>query len=167
MGLIPAIQAAIPDLAVQGLNYPAGLMSYTKPNGADPKDIATATSTINTAVQKCPSSTILLSGWSLGTAVIRGALKQLPADVIEKRLAAVLLFGDTQYKQNNQTIPGLAAEKWKIYCNKNDGSCGGQITFNGEHMVYQGDAGAGAQWLAEKAKTFKAPKAKRQVDFSA
>jgi cutinase len=167
MGFIPVVQAVIPDLAVQGLNYPAGLMSYTKPNGVDPKDVATALSIINTAVSKCPASNILLSGWSLGTAVIRGALKQLPADVIDKRLAAVLLFGDTQYKQTNHSIPGLAAEKWKIYCSKNDGTCGGQITLNGEHISYQGDAGAGAQWLAERVKAFKAPKTRRSVDFRA
>ncbi|KAF2420348.1 alpha/beta-hydrolase, partial [Tothia fuscella] len=144
MGLIPVIQSMIPNLAVQGLNYPAGLMSTTRPYGAFPADMTSLTTTINSAVSKCPNTTILLSGWSLGTAVIRGSLKQLLStpsgkEIVDKKIGGILLFGDTQYAQSNKTVEGLGgaeAGKFRIFCNGNDAVCGGQLTINQGHIDY-------------------------------
>lgn len=63
---------------------------------------------------------------------------KLPKDV-QERIAVGVLFGDTRNKQDKSQVPGFPKEKVEVYCDKNDGVCGGALNVNAGHFVYTVD----------------------------
>jgi len=59
----------------------------------------------------------------------------LPA-AIKDRIAVGVLFGDTRNKQDGGKVPNFPKEKTEIFCDKNDGVCGGALNVNAGHFVY-------------------------------
>jgi cutinase len=59
----------------------------------------------------------------------------LPA-ALKDRIAAGVLFGDTRNTQDKGKVPNFPEEKTKVYCDKNDGVCGGWLNVNAGHFVY-------------------------------
>lgn len=63
---------------------------------------------------------------------------KLPKEVQEK-IAVGVLFGDTRNKQDRSQVPGFPKDKVQVYCDKNDGVCGGLLNVNAGHFVYTVD----------------------------
>jgi cutinase len=118
------------------------------PGGADPKGVSEGERLFKLAASKCPNTIIVGGGYSQGAAVMHGAAKNLPANVVS-RIAGIALFGDTQNKQSGGHIKGLPESKSKVFCIQGDGVCGGALAVNGQHMAYPNSPKLkeGAEWL--------------------
>jgi len=155
--LVRELKKAIPSLAVQGVKYAAGVATNMGPGGADAQGVSEANRLLKLAASKCPQTVIIAGGYSQGAAVMHGAAKSLPPDVVSK-LAGIALFGDTQNAQSGGHIRGLATDKSKVFCNAGDGVCSGALAVNGAHMSYakgDGKLKEGADWLISQVRKMK------------
>jgi hypothetical protein len=133
--------------------YGASLATNVSPARTDAKSIQIGATTFERAAKACPI--IVAGGYSQGAAVMHNVIsKRLSADV-KSRIAGVVLYGDTRNKQDGGRIPGFPAERVRVFCNKNDGVCGGMLVVNAGHMAYANQIGAGASFLAERVGSFR------------
>jgi len=161
-GLISAIKSKIPNTAVQGVAYSAGVAGNLMPGGGDPAGISEAKKDYELAASKCPQTVIIGGGYSQGAAITHRAVEQLSASV-KGRIAGIVLYGDTQNSQSGGKIKGFPPEKAKVYCNgygelkghSSDGVCGGLLNVNGGHMSYSGSFSSAATWLSQKVQEYK------------
>ncbi|KAJ6785913.1 hypothetical protein PWT90_09500 [Aphanocladium album] len=124
-------------VAVQGLDYPASTGDNFKPEGTSDDSIKKMKKLITDAVIKCPSSRIILGGFSQGAAVIHGATKTLDGKVLH-RINAVVTFGGTLNRKHDKKIPNIAKEKTLLICNKGDKICeDGKLELTPAHSDYQ------------------------------
>jgi cutinase len=72
----------------------------------------------------------------------------IPASTKEK-VAGGVLFGYTKNKQTGGTIKGYPQSQLMVFCDKNDGVCGGKLNVNAGHFVYpnNGDGDRAYQFL--------------------
>lgn len=77
---------------MQGVKYPADLVSNFLPDGTLQSAINTMADLIQRAANECPNAKIAAGGYSQGTAVTAGAISKLPA-AVRDRVGAVVLFG--------------------------------------------------------------------------
>ncbi|KAF6820410.1 cutinase [Colletotrichum musicola] len=130
------------SLAVQGVEYPATFAGFNR-NGTD--GVPSLTNFINQAITRCPSSKLVVSGYSQGALVVRSTAQSLPAATMAK-ISSVVLFGDPG---NPSPVPG-AEGKTKVFCHEDDAVCkGGFITV--DHLTYAEDASAAAQFVLQRA----------------
>lgn len=102
------------------------------------------------AHDKCPSAAIVTGGYSQGTAVIAGALSELPG-AVQNQIKGAVLFGYTKNLQNGGRIPNFPADKTKVYCAVGDAVCWGTLFILPAHFWYPVDASTGAPlWLSTK-----------------
>ena len=68
------------------------------------------------------------------------------------RTVGGVLFGYTKNKQTGGTIKGYPKDQVKVFCDKNDGVCGGGLNVNAGHFVYpnNGDGDKAFQFLKSK-----------------
>jgi len=142
------------DIAVQGVKYSAGILTNIGPGMADPKGVAEAQRLFKLAATKCPNTVITGGGYSQGAAIMHRAIEKLPEDV-KARIAAIILYGDTQYPVDGPRIKGFPPEKVKTICKPDDGVCKGMITVSAGHLSYSKKAAEGAQWVVQRVKSFK------------
>jgi len=152
-GVVRELRAAIPDIAIEGIEYSAGVGGNMTPQGADAGGIKNATSLFTSAAAKCPNSALTSGGYSQGAALQHRAVESLPKNV-QARIAGVILYGDTKNKQDGGRIKNFPQEKVKIFCNKNDGVCGGALNVNAGHMAYTDQFKPGAEFIAGRVKAF-------------
>ncbi|KAF1988587.1 carbohydrate esterase family 5 protein, partial [Aulographum hederae CBS 113979] len=126
------------NVAIQGVNYPAGFMGNFQSGGCAPQGIREAVRLFNLAHSKCPNTIIVAGGYSQGTACIHRSIPQL-APAVVSQIAGVVLYGDTQFKQTGGAIEGLPANKLKIYCNDGDRVCTGTLSITEAHFQYKKD----------------------------
>lgn len=77
---------------------------------------------------------------------------------VVSHIAGIALFGDTQNKQSGGHIKNFPTEKSKVFCESNDGVCGGMLNVNAGHLAYASGGGKlkeGADWLISQVKSFK------------
>lgn len=86
-----AQQVGAENLAVQGVDYAADIPGFLA--GGDAAGSQTMAQLTQQAVQQCPQSKVLMSGYSQGSQVVHNAAAMLPADVSSK-VAGAVLFGD-------------------------------------------------------------------------
>ncbi|KXH65711.1 cutinase [Colletotrichum salicis] len=135
-------QRGTKTVSLQGVEYPATFAGFNK-NGTE--GVPSMTNFINEAATKCPSTKIVMSGYSQGALVVRSTANSLPAATMAK-INSVLTFGDPG---NPDAITG-AEGKTKIICHDNDAVCsGGFITV--DHLTYAEDADAAAQFVLQMA----------------
>jgi len=160
--LAPALRKKLPDIAIEGVTYSAGVMGNLTPEGGDAAGIAEAKKLYNLAATKCPNTIISGGGYSQGAAITHRAVESLPESV-KKRIAGIILYGDTKHTQDGGRIKNFPKEKVRTFCNgyddlkgkSMDGVCGGTLAVNAGHMSYTGTFGTAADWLAEKVEAFK------------
>jgi cutinase len=77
---------------------------------------------------------------------MHNAVGALPPNIKSKVVGGVL-FGDTRNKQDKGQVPNYPKDQVVIYCDKNDGVCGGKLNVNAGHFVYVRD-GTGPKAVA-------------------
>ncbi|KAI1127217.1 cutinase [Nemania abortiva] len=136
-------------VAAQGLEYPASLLDNLRPEGCDPDDAANFRDLITKAATQCPTSKLVLSGYSQGAALVHAASKLLTAAVANK-VAAAVTYGDTHKKQDGGVIPGISASRTLILCHDGDLVCEGTLIVTDAHHDYDDLAPTAVNFIASK-----------------
>lgn len=131
--------------------YPALLAPNFMPKNTDDTSIAAATKIINMASTMCPNSTLLIGGYSQGTAVMDNAIQGLPAET-KSKVAGVVFFGYTRNAQDKAQIPGYPKAQTKIFCAPGDLVCDNTLTITPAHLSYANNAPAASKFLASMVK---------------
>ncbi|KAK2812220.1 hypothetical protein FQN50_001578 [Emmonsiellopsis sp. PD_5] len=122
-------------VAVQGVDYRAGLETNFLPNGADPLGIRDMKEKLSETVSKCPETIIVAGGYSQGAALTHQAVEESDRAVVD-RIAGIVTFGDTQKLQDRGKVPGYPPEKTKIICALGDMVCTGTLVITPAHLTY-------------------------------
>lgn len=163
--LVPELRKVFPSLAVEGVEYGAGVAGNLTPGGGDPAGIKEATKDYNLAATKCPETVIVGGGYSQGAAITHRTVEALPEN-IKARIAGIILYGDTKFKQDGGVIKNFPPAKVKVFCNgygelkskSADGVCNGALNVNGGHLSYGDSFKPGAAFLKGKVDEYKAQK---------
>ncbi|OOF99354.1 carbohydrate esterase family 5 protein [Aspergillus carbonarius ITEM 5010] len=128
------------QVTVQGVNYPAdweGNMSLGSSGGP------TMASYVKQALQQCPSTKVVLGGYSQGSMVVHNAANSLSAG----QLSGAVLFGDPLKMEG---VGKLSSSKVKEFCASGDPVC--ENGFNVmAHLSYGADAKEAASFLVQAA----------------
>ncbi|KAM0372815.1 hypothetical protein ACHAPY_009418 [Fusarium culmorum] len=139
-----ASRIGLNNLAVQGVAYAANIAGYLA--GGDAAGSRTMANLISRAATQCPSTKIIISGYSQGAQLVHNAAGMLSASVTN-RVTAAVTFGDPKQKQAFGTIP---SSRTRIFCRAGDNICDGGIIVTPAHSQYQQDAPAAAEWIAAR-----------------
>lgn len=126
-------------VAIQGIDYPAGLAQNLIPGGTDPGSAADGANLIANISATCPDSKIVVSGYSQGAALIHRAVEQIDDQSVLSQIAAAVTFGDTQKKQDDGEIPNVDPAKTLILCNDGDKVCDATLIVTSAHLDYTGN----------------------------
>ncbi|KAJ7236403.1 cutinase, partial [Mycena rebaudengoi] len=145
--LITDLRAALgtAGITAQGVNYSASVLGYLL--GGDLDGSAKMVNLINTAASKCPSTKIVIGGYSQGAQLVHNAAECLTAEVTA-RVAAVVVFGDPD-RVGRSTVPPVGtipASKVSSFCHTGDIICtgsGGAV----QHVNYDQDAPAASAFI--------------------
>ncbi|KAF2845080.1 carbohydrate esterase family 5 protein [Plenodomus tracheiphilus IPT5] len=132
------------QLAIQGVTYSASVSGYLQ--GGDATGSTTMTNLISTAATRCPSTKIVLAGYSQGAQLVHNAAQRISA-ANAARVAAVVVFGDPK---RGQSFGSITASKIRTICHTGDNICEGGTTITAAHLNYQQDAPAAATFVAGK-----------------
>jgi cutinase len=102
---------------------------------------------VDTALTQCPSTKIVLVGYSQGAMVVHSAFSN---GLTSSKVSGAVLFGDPLKKQ---AIGDLSADKVKQFCGTSDTICGGggDGGATGSHISYGASADAAASFAIEAA----------------
>ncbi|KAI6711921.1 cutinase 1 [Diplocarpon mali] len=123
------------EVAVEGVDYAALLASNWLPGGTDPGEARELHDLFVDAATRCPRSILLGGGYSQGAALTHRAVEKLPAWV-RARIAAIVLYGDTQNLKDSGRIPNFPEARTLIICNPGDVICAGNLTITYAHIEY-------------------------------
>lgn len=100
----------------------------------------------NAALQKCPNTKLVLSGYSQGAMVVHHAISK--GGISGDKVAAVVVFGDPNA---GRSISGVPDNKMLSVCGSSDFLCSrqrGGMTISGGHMSYGSSASKAADFVA-------------------
>ncbi|KAH9207591.1 cutinase [Leptodontidium sp. 2 PMI_412] len=142
---VAAIRASLgtDKVTVQGIDYDASVLGYLL--GGSPSGTTTYLNTINQASTQCPSTKIVVGGYSQGAQILHNAAEKLTAAVTAK-IAAVVLFGDPDYPDLVGSVP---ASKTDQICHTGDIICTGKGGADA-HLTYANDAPAAAAFVVAR-----------------
>ncbi|KAH7377397.1 cutinase-domain-containing protein [Pyrenochaeta sp. MPI-SDFR-AT-0127] len=132
------------QLAIQGVTYSASVSGFFQ--GGDPTGSTTMTNLISTAATRCPSTKIVLAGYSQGAQLVHNAAQRTSA-TNAARVAAVVVFGDPK---RGQSFGSITSSKTLTICHTGDNICEGGSSITAAHLNYQQDAPAAATFVAGK-----------------
>ncbi|KAI4177900.1 MAG: hypothetical protein LQ348_005739 [Seirophora lacunosa] len=138
--LLKALQSKAPgQVNYQGVPYPATAAGNAQQGGTGG---SLMTSLAKQALQQCPSTKIVLSGYSQGGFVVHRAAASLGSSPP----AAAVIFGDPQ---NGQAVANVPAARLKQYCARGDGVCSTPRTFRitSAHLSYGNNADDAADFV--------------------
>ncbi|KAI8634313.1 carbohydrate esterase family 5 protein [Xylariaceae sp. FL1651] len=147
--LISALGAS--KIAVQGVDYGAGLLTNILPGGCDPSEAKDFANLVSGAAKSCPSSKLVVSGYSQGAALLHAAVEQL-ASAVTARIFAAVTFGDTQKQQDGGRVPNFDPSKTLILCNDGDLVCDGTLIITSAHLNYTSSVPSAANFIVSKVK---------------
>ncbi|KAI1100040.1 carbohydrate esterase family 5 protein [Jackrogersella minutella] len=122
-------------VAAQGVDYPALLIDNLRDGGCDPEDADNMRALITQAATQCPSSKIVVSGYSQGAALVHRSVESASASV-KDRIYAAVTYGDTQKEQDGSQIPNFDPSKTLILCHDGDKVCEGSLIVTDPHHDY-------------------------------
>jgi cutinase len=145
-GLAEAVKKAGIDAAVQGVDY----NSNDVVNGI-PAGVKLMVQEADDTAVKCPSSKIVLSGYSSGGIVTDYAVPKLKPETL-KHVAAIVTFGFPASLL--KTLPAAVRDKAKTFCKTDDqiAQCGDVSTGasgTGSHFSYGGSATDAAAYIKQ------------------
>ncbi|KAI4610349.1 hypothetical protein J4E80_008113 [Alternaria sp. BMP 0032] len=132
------------NLAIQGVTYPANVLGFLA--GGDAAGATTMFNLINQAITRCPSTKIVVSGYSQGAQLVHTATQRLSASAAS-RVTAVVTFGDAD---RDESFGSVAASKVLIICHAGDNICDNGIIITPEHRNYEIDAPTAAAFVAAR-----------------
>ncbi|KFH43431.1 Cutinase-like protein [Hapsidospora chrysogenum ATCC 11550] len=129
------------NIWIQGVGgpYTADLSPNFLPKGTNSQSIGEAKRLINMAYEKCPSTPVVVAGYSQGTAVVGNALTELSGPAKDNVVGAAL-FGYTKNLQNRGKIPNYPESRTQVYCSLTDAVCTGTLFILPGHFLYLDDA---------------------------
>ncbi|UNI18325.1 Cutinase [Purpureocillium takamizusanense] len=137
------LQGSGRSLGVQGVAYPASVDGYLTGSPGNGENFAHA---IRDVATKCPSTKIVLSGYSQGGMVVHGATTNLDASVMS-RVSAVVIFGDPYAKR---AVDNIDASKVHVICHEGDNICDNGPIILPQHLTYALDADSAADFVVSK-----------------
>ncbi|KAK7943609.1 cutinase [Apiospora aurea] len=149
--LANALKSALGDarVAAQGVAYSASLLGNLNSGGAPASEAQSMATLIGQVASQCPSSSIVISGYSQGAAMVHRAAEKLTA-AARARVAAAVTFGDTQKAQDNARVPTIDAAKTRIFCNDGDRVCEGTLIITGAHSDYISSVAPAVSFITSK-----------------
>ncbi|KAI1800223.1 carbohydrate esterase family 5 protein [Daldinia bambusicola] len=136
-------------VAAQGVEYPALLIDNLRSGGCDPEDADNMRALITQAATQCPSSKLVISGYSQGAALVHRSIESASA-AVRNRIYAAVTYGDTQKAQDGGKIPNLDASKSLILCHDGDKVCDGTLIVTDAHHEYHDLAPDAVAFIAGK-----------------
>ncbi|KAI0376783.1 carbohydrate esterase family 5 protein [Hypomontagnella monticulosa] len=148
---IDQLKAALGTSAVaaQGVDYPALLIDNLRSGGCDPEDADNMRALITQAATQCPSSKLVVSGYSQGAALVHRSIESASTSV-KNRIFAAVTYGDTQKAQDNGRIPNFDASKTLILCHNGDRVCEGTLIVTDAHHDYHDLAPDAVDFIVSK-----------------
>ncbi|GKT83926.1 LOW QUALITY PROTEIN: cutinase precursor [Colletotrichum tofieldiae] len=140
------VKANFQSVAVEGVDYAAGLATNTLPGGADPKGIAEMKRLIAQANSDCPNSMLVVGGYSQGAALTHRAVEDLP-QAQKDQIVAAFTFGDTQNTQDNGQIPNFPKTRPRSSAPR---ATPGTLTILPAHLSYGRNADEMADFISQK-----------------
>lgn len=137
------------SVAAQGLDYPASLLDNLRSEGCDPDDADNFSALITKAATDCPSSKLVISGYSQGAALVHAAARRLGASALQK-VAAAVTFGDTRKQQDGGAVPNIDASRTLILCHDGDRVCDGTLIITDAHHDYEDLSPTAVSFIAGK-----------------
>ena len=140
------------NIWIQGVGgpYTADVSPNFLPKGTNSQSIGEAKRLINMAYEKCPSTPVVVAGYSQGTAVVGNALTELSGPAKDNVVGAAL-FGYTKNLQNRGKIPNYPESRTQVYCSLTDAVCTGTLFILPGHFLYMDDAaGAAPRFLTRQ-----------------
>ena len=145
--LADALKSAFGDdnVAVQGVDYAAdasgAVTGSISPGQAD--GAKKMTQLAQQAASSCPTSKVVLSGYSQGAQQVHGALQDLGAG---NKVAAAVTFGDPL---SSQPFQNINASQTKVFCADGDAVCNGTFNITPAHLSYGSDANDAASFVKQ------------------
>jgi cutinase len=101
-------------------------------------------SLVSQALSQCPSTKVVVSGYSQGGMVVHNAFSS--HGLTSKQIAAAVQFGDPQ---NGQAVGDLPSSDVLEICHDGDDVCNGSGTYQitQAHLTYGNDAGNAADFI--------------------
>ncbi|KAI0132956.1 carbohydrate esterase family 5 protein [Xylariales sp. AK1849] len=133
-------------LAVQGVDgYAASVTGFLE--GGDGKGSQSMADLVTKALKQCPSSKIVMSGYSQGGQVVHNAAKLLPASAVAA-VNSIVIFGDPD---NGSPLQSAAASKVLTICHTGDNICDHGDLILLPHLTYLLDADTAADFVIKNA----------------
>ncbi|KAK8080279.1 alpha/beta-Hydrolase [Apiospora hydei] len=133
-------------LAVQGVDrYEASVTGYLQ--GGDASGSQQMANLVSKAFKQCPSSKIVISGYSQGGQLVHNAAKLLPAATMAA-VSSVVIFGDPYSKF---PVQGASPNKVSVVCHLGDDICVNGDLVLLSHLTYLTDASAAATYILAQA----------------
>lgn len=131
-------------VTVQGVDYPASSAGNANQGGDGGRKMA---SLVSQALSQCPSTKIIVSGYSQGAMVVHNAFRN---GLSSSQVAGAVLFGDPLKRQ---AVGDLSMAKVKQFCGTSDTICGGggDGGATGGHISYGSSADAAATFAIQAA----------------
>ncbi|KAI1077745.1 carbohydrate esterase family 5 protein [Whalleya microplaca] len=136
-------------VAAQGVDYPALLVDNLRDGGCDPDDADDMRDLITQAATKCPSSKLVVSGYSQGAALVHRSVESASTSV-KNQIAAAVTFGDTQKAQDDSQVPNFDTSKTLILCHDGDRVCEGTLIITDAHGNYSDLASDAVDFIVSK-----------------
>ncbi|KJA22644.1 carbohydrate esterase family 5 protein [Hypholoma sublateritium FD-334 SS-4] len=113
-----------------GVNYAASIAGFLV--GGDPLGAATMASDVALAIGACPSTDLVMSGYSQGGQLVHLAAAQL-SPAVQEKIKAIVIFGDPD---NGKVFPGNLNAVEKTFCAVGDDICLGGDLVLPAHLSY-------------------------------
>ncbi|OAA73259.1 Cutinase [Cordyceps fumosorosea ARSEF 2679] len=129
-------------LNVQGVAYPASVSGYLN---ADKAAGQTMAQIVRDTRKACPSTKIVISGYSQGGLAVHNAADALGGDM--SNVSAAVIFGDPM---SHQPVSNIDPSNTHIVCHSGDSICDQGAIVLPTHLTYAIDAASSAAWLLPK-----------------
>lgn len=136
-------------MATEGIDYAAALGTNALPGGADPAGIREMSDLLVQANVDCPTSKIVVGGYSQGAALVHRAVEDQP-QAIKDQIVAAITYGDTQNLQDRGQIPNFPKDKTLVICNTGDLVCSGSLIIAAPHLAYRGRVDEAVEFMLSK-----------------
>ncbi|KAG5643736.1 hypothetical protein DXG03_009727 [Asterophora parasitica] len=127
-----ALRSALGSKSLEfvGIDYPATVAGFLA--GGDAGGATTMANSVTAKANSCPSTKIVISGYSQGAQVAHLAAGKLTA-AIQNRVNAAVVFGDPK---NGQAFAGVISGRSKTFCHAGDFICTGGVLVTAAHTNY-------------------------------